>query len=148
MSQPNERPARPQIVITGIDSGAPDLAAQLPLRGELYGILPGSDRPDYSLAGVNEPITFHTTVEQLERGGVDVSTADPRMIKYNDDGTVDLIVFGLVLCARISGQTINLSMKDLPVNIAYIIDNSQMMDSEIIFSKSYFAAVGFISMAE
>jgi len=145
MSQPNERP---QIVITGIDSGPEDLAAQLPRAAELIRILPGSDRPDYSLAVVKEPITFHTTVEQLERGGIDVGAADPQMIRHNPDGTVDLIVFGLVFCARIKGDTIHLSMKEMPVNIAYIIDNTQMADPEVVFSKSYFAAVGFLSMAE
>ena len=145
MAQANERP---QIVITAVDTAPPDLAAQLPLRAELVRILPGSDRPDYSLAVAKEPIRFHTTVAHLEQSGVDLSTADPQMIRVNDDGSVDLIVFGLVLCARAAGETIHLSMKDLPVNIAYVIDNTQMADAEVIFAKNYFAAVGFISMAE
>jgi len=137
---------RPQIVITGVDSAPPDLAAQLPLHAELIRILPGSDRPDYSLAVLKEPIEFRTTVAHLEQSGVDVQAADNPMIAVNEDGSADVTVFGLVLCARIAGETIHLSMENLPVNIAYIIDNSQMADAAVVFSKSYFAAVGFISM--
>jgi hypothetical protein len=50
-----------------------------------------------------------------------------------------------VLCARLVGQTINLAMRDLPVNIAYVIDDSQMGDPGVLFTKCYFAAVGFAS---
>ncbi|MFB6611164.1 hypothetical protein ACFCVO_12630 [Agromyces sp. NPDC056379] len=143
MTQPN---VRPKIVITGVDSAPADLAAQLPVYAELVRILPGSDRPDYSLAIAKKPIHFHTTVAALHQAGVDPSAADPQMIRVHDDGSADLVVFGLVLCARVAGETIHLAMQDFPINIAYVIDNTQLGDAEVDFSKSYFAAVGFVSM--
>ncbi|MFC9561361.1 hypothetical protein [Agromyces sp. NPDC056965] len=143
MTQPN---VRPKIVITSVDSAPADLAAQLPVHAELVRILPGPDRPDYSLAIAKKPIHFRTTVAALRQAGVDPSAADPQMIRVHDDGTADLVVFGLVMCARLAGETIHLAMKDFPVSIAYIIDNTQLGDPEVDFSKSYFAAVGFVSM--
>ena len=143
MTQPN---VRPKIVITNVDSAPDDLLEQLPVHAELVRILPGSDRPDYSLAVAKKPIHFRTTVASLEQAGVDPTAADPQMIRVHDDGSVDLLVFGLVLCARVAGETIHLAMKDFPVNIAYIIDNTQLRDASVDFSKSYFAAIGFVSM--
>ena len=143
MTPPNERP---KIVITRVDTAPDDLAAQLPVHAELVRILPGPDRPDYSLAIAKKPIHFHTTVAALEQAGVDPNAADPQMIRVHDDGSVDLVVFGLVLCARVAGETIHLAMQDFPVNIAYIIDNTQLRDASVDFSKSYFAAIGFVSM--
>jgi len=48
-----------------------------------------------------------------------------------------------VLCARLVGQTINLSMHELPVNVAYVIDDSQLGDLTVVFTKCSFAAIGF-----
>ncbi|MGW9630540.1 hypothetical protein ACWGST_07525 [Agromyces sp. NPDC055520] len=143
MTQSN---ARPKIVITSVESAPADLAEQLPVHAELVRILPGPDRPDYSLAIAKKPIHFRTTVAALEHAGVDPTTADPQMIRVHDDGTADLVVFGLVLCARVAGETIHLAMKDFPVNIAYVIDNTQLSDASVDFSKSYFAAIGSVSM--
>jgi hypothetical protein len=143
VTSPNERP---KIVITSVDSAPADLDAQLPVHAELVRILPGADRPDYSLAIVKKPIHFRTTVAALEQAGVDPGSADPQMIRVHDDGSADLLVFGLVLCARVAGETIHLAMKDFPVNIAYIVDNTQLRDASVDFSKSYFAAIGFVSI--
>lgn len=143
MTQPN---VRPKIVITDIDTAPDDLVAQLPVHAELVRILPGSDRPDYTLAVAKKPIHFRITLAALEQAGVDPTAADPQMIRVHDDGTADLVIFGLVLCARVAGETIHLAMKDFPVNIAYIIDNTQLRDASVDFSKSYFAAIGFVSM--
>ena len=140
--------ARPKIVITSVDSAPADLLEQLPVHAELVRILPGSDRPDSSLAVAKKPIHFRTTVASLEQAGVDPRAADPQMIRVHDDGSADLLVFGLVLCARVAGETINLAMKEFPVNIAYVIDNTQLRDAAVDFSKSYFAAIGFVSMDE
>ena len=143
MTQPS---VRPKIVITSVDSAPADLLEQLPVHAELVRILPGSDRPDYSLAVVKKPIHFRTTVAALEQAGVDPGAADPQMIRVHDDGSVDLVIFGLVLCARVAGETIHLAMKDFPVNIAYVIDNTQLRDAAVDFSKCYFAAIGFVGM--
>lgn len=56
---------------------------------------------------------------------------------------VDAFILGLVLCARLVGQTINLSMHELPVNVAYVIDDSQLGDLTVVFTKCSFAAIGF-----
>lgn len=137
---------RQKIVITTIDSGPDDLTRQLPIHARLVRILPGADRPDYSLAIVDEPITFRTTVTALQAAGTNVDAADPQMITIHSDGTAEVTVFGLVLASRIEGSTIHLSMKDFPVMIAYIIDNTQMQDPAVDFAKCFYAAIGFVSM--
>lgn len=135
---------RPQIVITAIDSGPRDLAAQLPVHAQLIRIIPGPDRPDYSLAIVDEPITFRTTVAELHAAGTNADAA--QMITINPDGTAEVTVFGLVLASRIAGSSIHLSMEDFPVMIAYIVDNTQMEDAIVDFSKCFYAAIGLVRM--
>jgi hypothetical protein len=136
---------RLEIVIDRIDTGPPELTEQLPIHAKLLRILPGSDRPDYSLAVAHEPIRFRSTAADLTGTGIDLAKTDPARFRVNPDGTVDALIFGLVLCARLVGQTINLSMHDLPINIAYVIDDSQLGDPGVVFTKCHFAAVGFAS---
>jgi hypothetical protein len=140
-----ESAAHPKIILTGIDSGPADLVAQLPIRAELIRILPGPDRPDYSLAVVSEPITFRTTVATLRERDIHLDAAGTQMTVRQDD-TVDVTVFALVLAGRFAGSTIHLSMKDFPVMIAYVIDNTLLEDVAVDFSKCFYAAIGFVSM--
>lgn len=140
-------PSRPQITIDGIDLGPDDLAAQLPRRAELYRPIPGPDRPDYALAVVRDsPLTFDTTLTALRAGGVDPARADPDLIRYAADGEhVRLFVYGLVLAPRIVGDSIHLSMRGMPVALAYVVDNTVMRDERLDLAKCYYAAVAFVS---
>lgn len=140
-------PTRPLITIDGIDLGPDDLAAQLPRRAELLRPIPGPDRPDYALAVMQEtPLTFDTTLTELRAAGVDPATADPDLIRYADDGEhVRLFVYGIVLAPRIVGDRIHLSMRGMPVGLAYVIDNTAMRDETLDLAKCFYAAVAFVS---
>lgn len=139
---------RLEVVIDRIDTGPPDLIDQLPIHAKLLRILPGSDRPDYSLAVAHEPIRFRSSVATLTSQGIDLAKTEPARFRVNPDQTVDALIFGLVLCARMVCETINLSMNGLPVNIAYVIDDSQLRDPAVVFTKLYFVAVGFTTTVD
>jgi len=138
---------RPQITIDGIDLGPDDLAGQLPRRAELLRPIPGPDRPDYALAVLKDaPLSFDTTLTALRAGGVDPATADPDLIRFAPDGEhVRLFVYGLVLAPRMVGDRIHLSMRRMPVGLAYVVDNTLMRDEALDLAKCYYAAVAFVS---
>lgn len=138
---------RPLITIDGIDIGPDDLAAQLPRQAELLRPIPGPDRPDYALAVMKDaPLAFDTTLTALREAGVDPATADPDLIRYHPDGEhVRLFVFGIVLAPRIVGDRIHLSMRGMPVALAYVIDNTAMRDEQLDLTKCFYAAVAFVS---
>jgi hypothetical protein len=67
---------RLEIAIHRIDSGPPDLTEQLPIHARLLRILPGTDRPDDSLAVAHQPIRFRSTTADLTRQGIDLTKTD------------------------------------------------------------------------
>ena len=48
----------PQVAVTRFDTAPRELEWQLPLEGELYRLMPGPDRPDYSLLVLERPLHF------------------------------------------------------------------------------------------
>lgn len=135
----------PRFSIDSVDVGPDDLAGQLPRIAELRRIVPGPDRPDYCLCVLDEPITHRTSLEVLHGLGIDPAAADPQMIRVHDDGTVDLLVFGVVIAARIAGEQMHAGMRGFPVVLAYVVDNTAMRDPELVFSKVLYAAVALIT---
>src|SRR6478672_3612094 len=112
----------PLVSVTRFDTAPPELEWQLPLNGELYRVVPGSDRPDYSLFVLERPVHF-----------------------YPRDGFDLVRVHALLLCARFVGQQLHPGMTDLAVNLAYVIDNSLARDAQVDFAKIEFAGTGFLS---
>ncbi len=51
---------------------------------------------------------------------------------------------GIVICTRLVGETFRGGMKNLAINIAYVIDDSLTRDAAVDFGKLEFAAIGFI----
>lgn len=135
----------PLFSIDRIDIGPNDLEAQLPKRARLLRVIPGPDRPDYCLAVLEEAVFHRTTLSALQQNGVDPSKADPQMVRVAEDGTVDLQVFGIVICARIAGEQLHQGMRDFPVSLAYVIDSAAMRDETLDFGKILYAAVAFIT---
>lgn len=131
--------------IDGIDMGPDDLRPQLPAEARLLRQIPGPDRPDYFFAVLDEALTYRTTLADLRERGVDPDAADPRLIRIHDDGTVDLRVFGICFAARIAGESPHVGMKDFPVMLAYVIDNTALQDETLELSKVLYAAVASIS---
>ncbi|MEO5743442.1 MAG: hypothetical protein ABIQ53_02475 [Terracoccus sp.] len=129
----------PKVAITRLDVAPPELEWQLPLNGELYKLLPGPDRPDYSVMVLERPLHFYPGESfDLGRLEADQRTEDRR-------GRPMVRVHALLLCARFVGQQLHPGMSDLPVNLAYVIDNSLARDDKVDFAKIEYAAVGFVS---
>jgi hypothetical protein len=129
----------PLVCVTHFDTAAPELEWQLPLNGELYRLIPGSDRPDYSLLVLDRPLHFYPG-EGFDLGRVE---ADQQV--QDRKGRTMVRVHALILCARFVGQQLHPGMTDLAVNLAYVIDNSLARDAEVDFGKIEFAGIGFLS---
>jgi len=127
------------VSVTHFDTAPPELEWQLPLNGELYRLMPGSDRPDYSLFVLERPVHFYPG------DGFDVGRVEPEQRVEDRKGRPMVRVHAMLLCARFVGQQLHPGMKDLAVNLAYVIDNSLARDAEVDFGKIEFAAVGFLS---
>jgi hypothetical protein len=129
----------PLVCVTHFDTAAPELEWQLPLNGELYRLIPGSDRPDYSLLVLDRPLHFYPGESfDLRRVEADQQVQDRK-------GRTMVRVHALLLCARFVGQQLHPGMTDLAVNLAYVIDNSLARDAEVDFGKIEFAGIGFLS---
>ncbi|MGO4602866.1 hypothetical protein [Terrabacter sp. 2YAF2] len=129
----------PLVSVTRFDTAPPELEWQLPLNGELYRVVPGSDRPDYSLFVLERPVHFYP------RDGFDLDRVEPEQQVQDRKGRTMVRVHALLLCARFVGQQLHPGMTDLAVNLAYVIDNSLARDAEVDFAKIEFAGTGFLS---
>jgi hypothetical protein len=122
-----------------LDTAPAELEWQLPLNGELYRLIPGADRPDYSLLVLERPLHFYP------REGFDLRRVEAEQQVQDRKGRTMVRVHALLLCARFVGQQLHPGMTDLAVNLAYVIDNSLARDAEVDFAKIEFAAIGFLS---
>ena len=129
----------PLVTVTRFDTAPPELEWQLPLNGELYRLIPGADRPDYSLLVLDRPLHFYP------RDGFDLSRVEADQHVQDRKGRTMVRVHALLLCARFVGQQLHPGMTDLSVNLAYVIDNSLARDAEVDFGKIEFAGIGFLS---
>lgn len=127
----------PSFVITRLDVGPEEFTEVLPLRARVIRVMPGSDRADYVLCYVERPIPFRPPV------GFDLARVHPESITRDARGEL-IAVRGIVICTRLAGETFRGGMKDLTVNIAYVIDNSLTRDAAVDFGKVEFAAIGLI----
>lgn len=127
----------PSFVVTKLDLGPEEFAEVLPLRAQLVRVMPGSDRPDYLLCTTERAIPFRPPA------GFDLRRAHPSFLTQDARG--DLIAIqAVVICTRLVGDGFHVGMKDVAVNIAYVIDMSLGTDTSVDFAKLEFAAVGFI----
>ncbi|HEU0207007.1 MAG TPA: hypothetical protein VFQ74_10005 [Pseudolysinimonas sp.] len=127
----------PSFVITRLDAGPDEFSAVLPVRARVIRAMPGSDRADYVLCYVERPIPFRPPA------GFDLARVHPEAITRDARGEL-ISVQGIVICTRLLGETFRSGMKDLAVNIAYVIDNSLTREPSVDFGKLEFAAIGFI----
>ncbi len=127
----------PSFVITRLDTGPEEFAAVLPLRARVIRVMPGSDRPDYVLCYVERAIPFRPPA------GFELSRAQPETVVRDARGEL-IAVQGLVICTRLVGDSFRAGMKDLAINIAYVIDTSLTRDAQVDFGKLEFVAIGYI----
>jgi hypothetical protein len=131
----------PGFVLTRLDLGPAELEKALPIRADALRVMPGPDRPDYLLARFEKPLKYRTPV------GFEMERADPTLRGRDEQGDF-VIVQGIVVCARFVGQGFRSGMRDLAINVAYVIDNTLANDPRIDFAKLEYVAVGFIDDAE
>jgi len=129
----------PLVHLARFDVAAEELTWQLPINGELYRLMRGPDRPDYSLMVLRRPVHFYP----IE--GFDMKRVDPDQRIPDRKARPMVRVHALVVCARFVGQQLQPGMADLPVHVAYVIDNSLARDEQIDFAKIEFAGSGFLS---
>lgn len=129
----------PRVRITAFEQAPDELTWQLPVRGELYRLMPGADRPDYSLMLLEKPLLFYPP------SGFDLGRVPPDSLIEDRKGRRMVQVHALILCARFVGQQLHPGMVDLPVNIAYVIDLSLARDDSVDFAKIEYAAIGFLT---
>ncbi|HEY9285057.1 MAG TPA: hypothetical protein VIP46_16515 [Pyrinomonadaceae bacterium] len=106
-----------RVRITSVDYAPDELYEQTPFEAVLLREIPGPDRPDYWLAALPEPIRWL-------RNGVGIS------------------VRHLVLAARWEGTRISRGMSNMPVGIAYVVDESVLEDAKLDFGKCEYVAIG------
>ena len=106
-----------RIRITSVDYAPPELDAQLPIEAELLRVIPGPDRSDYWIAAVSKPIRW-------AREGKELSVAH------------------IIVTARWQGTQIGPGMEQLPIGIAYVVDESVLRDSSLDFKKCAYVAIG------
>lgn len=106
-----------QLTITSVDHAPGDLEGQVPFVVNMIRPLPGDDRPDYWLGALQSPITW---------------------LVDNDRRTVS----HLVLAARWEGYRIEARVQNMPVAIAYVVDQSLLDDPQLDFGKCEYVAIG------
>ena len=131
----------PRIVIDQFDNEAAELAGRVPLIGYLMRVMPGSDRSDYCLVVLEDPIPF------LPPENFDWSITQPEFRANRADGVPFLWVNALVICSRIVGEQIAPTMRNLNINVAYVVDNTLGRDASIDFAKLHFADIANLNLA-
>jgi hypothetical protein len=129
----------PLVALTSFDEAPVELSWQTPVNGELYRLVPGPDRPDYSIMVLERPVHFYPA-ERFDVGRVPAERRVP-----DRKGRPMVRVDALVVCSRFVGQQLHPGMKDLPVNVAYVIDESALTDQALDFGKIEYAAIGSLT---
>ena len=104
------------VKVTSVDSAPEELYAQTPFTARVLRQIPGPDRPDYLLAELSQPLTWHRDAAQIP-------------------------VSHLVLCARWVGGVVAPGAIHLPINIAYVVDPSALKNTKLDFGKCYYSAI-------
>ncbi len=107
-----------ELTITSVDYAPEELYDQTPLVVNLLKEMPGDDRPDYWLGEVKVPIKWIHENHEKE-------------------------ITHLILAARWEGTRIEPNVRDLPVGIAYVTDQTILDDDKLDFKKCSYVAIGF-----
>lgn len=105
--------------ITQLDDGPEELEKYLPINVQLLKPLRNADGSDYALAALENAIIWNSK-------------------------KIYLIIIG----GRFEGSKVGRGMKNFPVNIALVIDNSIVNDDVLDFQKGEYVAIGFCDEIE
>jgi hypothetical protein len=117
MSTTSSRPQRDVFIIDRFDTASAEVATRAPIAGHFIGVRPGPDRPDYCFIALRDPIAV---------GG--------RWVRM------------LVVCARLAGEQVTPTAKDLGVNVALVLDDMAFRDPVLDFAKVDYVGVGFLTV--
>lgn len=109
-----------RLVISTLDHLSVDLEAQCPIEVELIRQLPGPDRDDYWLGEAASPIAWV-------------------------DGDRELVISHVIIAARWQGSTLRDGITDLPIGLAFVVDDSQLHEPAVDFAKCRYVAIGLAS---
>lgn len=129
----------PRVHISSFEDGADELAWQVPVSGELHRVLPGPDRPDYSLMVLEQPLYAYPGPS------LPLESVPEHALATDRRGRPVVAVHALVVCARYVGEQMRPGMRDLAVNVAYVLDPSVADDPVLDFRKIAYAAVGRVT---
>lgn len=94
------------------DVAPENMSKQLPVECIIERTIPGSDRPDYSIAVCKTPLYY-----------------DGQAIKY------------LVLAPRFVGEHINKNTHEIVLGVAFVTDDSLIKDKVLSFEKCKYVAI-------
>ena len=117
MTTTSSRAQRDVFIIERFDTAADDIATRTPIAGDFIGVRPGPDRPDYCFILLRDPIAV---------GGQWV-----RM---------------LVVCARLAGEQVTPTAKDLAVNVALVRNDTAFRDPMLDFAKVEYVGVAYLTV--
>jgi hypothetical protein len=106
--------------VTSTDYSPEELDRAVPFELRLLRQLPGQDRHDYWLSELNSPIAIAIHGQQRD-------------------------VTHFIVTARWQRTRIAPKVENLPINLAAVVDMSQLTDSSVSFSKNEFIAIGVAS---
>lgn len=139
-----------RFVLQGIDydqtgfgelHAVPELQRQLPLTATINRSIPGSDRDDYLLALLDQPIKYHPAEH------FDWSRCQSKFIATDTDGQF-LWIYAVIIASLFAGTQVHAGMRAFAVRVAYVIDNTTGLDHELSFDKLDSIGWGFISDAD
>ncbi|MCV7231434.1 hypothetical protein [Mycobacterium branderi] len=106
----------------------PELKRQLPRTARLARRFAGPDRDDYFSAIFTHPVKYHPSDQ------FDWDRTQPEFAATDDAGQF-LWVPAIVIASLQAGTQIHARMKNFPVYVAYIIDNTAGLDDQLDFAK-------------
>jgi hypothetical protein len=105
--------------ISGVDYAPNELYDQVPFEAFLIRCIPGPDRPDYWLAELASPLSWINHGTQVS-------------------------ITHLILSSRYQGEQIRRGARQLAVGIAFVTDQSVLLDKELKFRKGAYVAIGIM----
>ena len=122
----------------GVPDAIADTQEQLPVHATPRLTLPGPDRPDYVVCVLDEPVRYRLGPD------FDVARTQPEF-RGDDERGPYLVIHAIVVCALFQGQQLHAGMRSLPVQVAFVIDNTVASDTALDFSKCDYIGQGLLT---